>query len=428
MEIARMEGKRECLSLINQFLRDHCSSSSDSSSPPQTPLQLSDAIPDAGERREMKRKYHLQLRERVTANKSAAQRMEQQNIAQFYKPKYPAIFFTRSAITATAEEDEEAEEQQQQQQSSISNSNSSSLPLSPSSLSSASLSSPLIQLLDPTLLGIVCELRESSESQSSVSASTISRALLAKHQSFIANPIPCVFIFRVFSDDLCRMLIEESENYIEQALHSPHSGLLPIARPNSMNAYGLVLNAIGMRDCWTELMREVILPLANALLPAEQCRKQNNKNNKKTRSTEEQEEEEHEEQEQQQTWQFKSHHTFIIRYKSGEDINLATHIDDSVCLGKEGFEGARVYFHEIESGSGSDGSVRASYHTPHAEDGSCSHCQYQLQQQIGYGVLHVGHHIHGANSLTKGERSNVVIWCKNIERKTKKKDHVLLSD
>jgi hypothetical protein len=49
-------------------------------------------------------------------------------------------------------------------------------------------------------------------------------------------------------------------------------------------------------------------------------------------------------------FQFDAHHSFIVRYKVGEDIDLAKHVDDSevtvnVCLGKE-FEGTFKYIYQ----------------------------------------------------------------------------------
>ena len=245
-------------------------------------------------------------------------------------------------------------------------------------------------------------------------------------------------------------MIIESENYISQALSASNHGLLPIQRPNSMNSYGLILNTIGMRPFWTCFINQILKPISNVLLPAQiwrnyrdqgqdiqEMKTQNDKSddkkhdkpsesgskivetvkNKEMNDCDDGNDNDNSD-DCEQEWDFKSHHTFMIRYKQGEDIALETHIDASdvtlnVCLGKPGFEGAKVYFHNI-SGSIKDKEANKSYQSPHPEN-QCQYCTYKLFHKIGWGVLHIGKYVHGAETLTNGERCNVVIWAREYE-------------
>lgn len=108
------------------------------------------------------------------------------------------------------------------------------------------------------------------------------------------------FSFPLFNAEFCEKLIEESENY-------QNSGL-PVRRPNSMNAYGLIVNEIGLEGTMDHLQQQVLWPIARTLFPIEGCR-------------------------------FDGHHSFLVHYKIGEDLGLDMHTDDSdvtfnVCLGK----------------------------------------------------------------------------------------------
>eukprot|EP00808_Paulinella_micropora_P009460 g78539.t1 len=112
------------------------------------------------------------------------------------------------------------------------------------------------------------------------------------------------------------------------------------------------------------------------------------------------------------TQELNDHHTFLIQYEPGEDADLASHVDSSlitinVCLGKD-FTGGQLYFHGLK---GSTQSANDPYETPHpqAPEG-CKHCIALYTHQPGFAVIHLGRQIHGANRITSGLRSNVVIW------------------
>ena len=335
MDIAQMQNKPEILNMLNQFIYDNNSNDNND--------EEKSKVYDEQKRKSMKREYYLKIRERIKENEEKQDKSEQLNIAKHYKPKYPKLFFQNDEFFP-------------------------------------------IQLLDPTLLRLINELKDFTEIEDK-------QKIIKKYScdpiNFLEKPLDGIWVFRVFSNVLCNKLLLESENYIQQSLFSNNSGLLPIKRPNSMNSYGLVLNTIGMKKSWTYFIKQIIKPLSDLLLYHYLTN-----NNKE--------------------YLFTNHHTFIIRYKQGEDINLDTHIDASkvtlnICIGnqKEGFEGAFVYFHGLESGENN----KQLYQTPHPDD-NCKHCLYKLFHQIGFGVLHVGNYIHGTTTLQRGERSNVVIWCK----------------
>ena len=348
MDTARMCNKPNMLKILNQFIRSNIRENKGRLN------LLNDSMPNENHRKQMKRDYHLKIRERVQKKKEDKQKQQQMNIAKHYKPKYPKLFFQTKHEY---------------------------FPL---------------HLLDKTLLRLIKELNENESNLEQ------KMKIVEKYSkdpiNFLEEPLNGIWKFRVFEENLCNLLLEESENYIKESLYSANSGLLPITRPNSMNSYGLVLNSIGMTKAWNCFIDEIIKPLSDVLIPAQQFKQGRN--------------------EQNNGWIFKSHHTFMIRYKQGEDIHLDTHIDASavtlnVCIGnKPGFEGANVYFHSIANSE--QDKEQNEYQSPHPDD--CEHCRYELSHKIGYGVLHPGNFIHGTKTLTKGTRSNVVIWCKEYRK------------
>ena len=169
-----------------------------------------------------------------------------------------------------------------------------------------------------------------------------------------------VYSFPMFSSEMCNKIISESEDYAESKL--------PISRPNSMNNYGLVVNGIGMEGFIDAMQRDVLQPIASVLFPIEGCN-------------------------------FDGHHSFLVRYKAGEDLGLDIHTDDSdvtfnICLGKE-FTGSGL--------------------TVCGMMGSSEHRQfsYNYIHKIGHCIVHRGRHRHGADDIKTGERINLIIWNHN---------------
>ena len=143
---------------------------------------------------------------------------------------------------------------------------------------------------------------------------------------------PGIFAFLLLNDAYCDALMDE-------AAHFQASGL-PVARPNSMNNYGLILNEIGMEQAMDALQARVLSPVAEALFPAQGggC--------------------------------LDGHHSFIVQYSEGADLGLDMHTDDSdvtfnVCLGKE-FSGAGLQFCGVLGGPRT-ASAASSITTPRAD-------------------------------------------------------------
>ena len=91
----------------------------------------------------------------------------------------------------------------------------------------------------------------------------------------------------------------------------------------------------------------------------------------------------------------------MVEYKAGHDLGLDMHTDDSdvtlnVCLGRE-FTGAGLTF---------CGSM-----------GQPDHRRFSTQysHKRGYAVIHLGTKRHGADDITSGERTNLIIWNHNYK-------------
>ena len=175
------------------------------------------------------------------------------------------------------------------------------------------------------------------------------------------------YSFAFLKESFCDKLVEEAEHY--QA-----SGL-PVRRPNSMNAYGLILNEIGLEGTLDALQRRALQPLAAMLFPTEGCR-------------------------------FDAHHSFLVHYELGADLGLDMHTDDSdvtfnTCLGKN-FEGAGLSLCGVmgeDTDEGGGNRLRKLRHVYRHKKGRC--------------LVHLGRHRHGADDITSGERINLIVWNHN---------------
>jgi hypothetical protein len=197
---------------------------------------------------------------------------------------------------------------------------------------------------------------------------------------------PGLYQYRIFREEVCHQLMEEVDSFNAFVAATG----IEVRRPNSMNRYGLILNDIGFLRTMDDLMRRFVQPLTAAFFSERLGG----------------------------DFEFQSLHTFIVRYKMGEDLDLKTHADDSdmtlnICLGKD-FEGARLYFHQ-DSGcscgsSKSPEDIAEEFKYPHPE--TCRHCTFYYDHTPGVGLMHTGQHIHGVEKLTMGERSNLILWCR----------------
>jgi len=165
-----------------------------------------------------------------------------------------------------------------------------------------------------------------------------------------------LFSCKMFSDYFCELLIEEIDHFATTGLRA--------RRPNSMNNYGIILNEIGWRPMVNILQDNVLAKISARYWP--------------------------------HIAPFDGHHTFVVRYKSGEDLGLDMHTDASdvtfnLCLGKH-FTGCGLKFCGF---MGEADHRKHSYTYPH-EKGRC--------------CWHLGRLRHGADDIVEGERLNLIIW------------------
>eukprot|EP01124_Arcella_intermedia_P017909 TRINITY_DN24892_c0_g1_i1.p1 TRINITY_DN24892_c0_g1~~TRINITY_DN24892_c0_g1_i1.p1 ORF type:complete len:444 (+),score=112.93 TRINITY_DN24892_c0_g1_i1:20-1351(+) len=180
--------------------------------------------------------------------------------------------------------------------------------------------------------------------------------------SIMKEEHPGIYKFPILKPEFCDKLLEELEYFENYALNEMK---ILVRRPNSMNNYGLVLDDIGFVDHIDQFMKKYINPLRKLFFPQVEI--------------------------------LTNHHCFLVRYKSGEDVNLALHKDDSeltlnVCLGKS-FEGGTLCFYGTDKKKN--------------EEKKCT-----VEHTKGIGLLHLGHHWHEANKILAGERSNLILWCR----------------
>ena len=192
----------------------------------------------------------------------------------------------------------------------------------------------------------------------SASASTVEAAL----RGVLEEVSPGIYAFDMLTHEFCDRLLAELEHY--------EASGLPVARPNSMNNYGVILNTIGMEATMDDLQRKYVAPLAQMLFPVEG---------------------EH----------VDHHHAFMVTYKQGEDLGLDMHTDAcdvtlNVCLGRD-FTGAGLTFCGLRGVNGSH-ERKFSYRHEHVK---------------GRAILHLGNHRHGADDIVTGERFNLILWNKS---------------
>eukprot|EP00043_Microstomoeca_roanoka_P013669 m.134295 g.134295 ORF g.134295 m.134295 type:complete len:657 (-) comp15816_c0_seq1:165-2135(-) len=162
----------------------------------------------------------------------------------------------------------------------------------------------------------------------------------------------------------------EACNRLEREVQAFEASDLPKVRPNSMNNYGVVLDDIGLEQFFELMSEYVVQPLAHALLPLEV----------------------------HGAMPLDSHHAFIVQYRPDQDRFLDMHVDDSeVTLNvnlSDQFQGSALQFCGVL--------------------GTPSHRKQALQYQHvkGRAVLHAGMQRHGADSISTGYRSNLILWCR----------------
>jgi len=180
---------------------------------------------------------------------------------------------------------------------------------------------------------------------------------------------PRIYKFEIFKPEFCDYFLEELQ-LAEAKLVQQN---IPIHRPNSMNNYGIIIDELGYRSAIESLMKKYVLPISSLFYS------------------------------DYYGSSLDDHHCFMVRYKQGEDIDLALHIDDAeitlnVCLGKE-FTGGTLNFYGIKD-------------SPDQKK-----LNITIEHIKGVGLLHLGTHYHEANKIESGERCNLILWCRSTQFK-----------
>lgn len=160
---------------------------------------------------------------------------------------------------------------------------------------------------------------------------------------------PGVFTFHLFSRDECESFLRKMEKQPKQ-----HD------QPNSMNKYGKVITSTPLKILVARIQKTHIAPIAKKHFPEINTLKKNP-------------------------------YAFTINYDVKKQRSLSTHYDTSdvtlnVCLGGD-FAGGELVLYD--------------------EDAE----RFTLEQSIGRAVIHRGSHLHRAKPLTRGTRTNLVLWC-----------------
>ncbi|ELR12605.1 ankyrin repeat-containing protein [Acanthamoeba castellanii str. Neff] len=176
-------------------------------------------------------------------------------------------------------------------------------------------------------------------------------------RSLLEEVHPGIYSFPMLKLSFCDRLLEELD-------HLEQSGL-SLKRPNSMNAYGVILSDVGFKEMMHQLMRRYVCPLAT-LLYAEQGGDSLDRL-----------------------------HSFVVKYKIGEDLDLKEHVDDSevtlnVSLGKS-FAGGDLDFNGV-----------ANTPTSKNDHFTCGHSP-------GVAVLHLGSHWHSALKISECRRGKKTV-------------------
>lgn len=217
--------------------------------------------------------------------------------------------------------------------------------------------------------------------------------IVGGHNSRVEMLCPGVYrIADFFPPEVCGQLLKESEGINQWA----EENKFHVTRPNSMNRYGMILNDFGFMGAMHALMDQAVAPLTDdlGLLPRPCVAEAEEAVGGAKR--------------------FLSQHSFLVKYKAGEDEDLKTHRDDSditlnVCLGRS-FQGAGLYFHSDCNCSARSSTEFDEFTYPHPAD--CRFCTLRYQHTPGTAIFHVGRHVHGVDRLVEGERINLIMWCR----------------
>ncbi|XP_004690867.1 PREDICTED: 2-oxoglutarate and iron-dependent oxygenase domain-containing protein 2 isoform X5 [Condylura cristata] len=168
-----------------------------------------------------------------------------------------------------------------------------------------------------------------------------------------------IYRLPVFTAPFCQALLEELEHFEQSDM--------PKGRPNTMNNYGVLLHELGLDEPLVTPLREHFLQPLTALLYPDSG-----------------------------GGRLDSHRAFVVKYAPHQDRELGCHYDNAeltlnVALGKA-FTGGSLYFGGY-------------FQAP-----SALAKPLEVEHVVGQGVLHRGGQLHGARTLSTGERWNLVVW------------------
>ncbi len=159
---------------------------------------------------------------------------------------------------------------------------------------------------------------------------------------------PNIFVFDLFTPALCNQLLDKI-------------AAAPQVAPNSMNKYGTDLRGAGLQSWLRQLVKKHVAPLAKSYYPEVKA--------------------------------LKDPYGFTVDYRVGKQTALASHIDEpsavtlNVCL-RLGLE--------------TDSTLV--FTGPRWE-------RYEVAHRVGQAIVHRGHHLHRANAIKSGSRTNLIVWC-----------------
>jgi len=193
----------------------------------------------------------------------------------------------------------------------------------------------------------------------------------------IKNDAPGVVSFDCFSHEFCDKLLAEVDYYNDSGF--------PSRAPNSMNRYGVILNDIGMKPFFTELIQRFNLGIAARFFGDDRVRATTFNSEPTTTSD----------------WggsSINDHHTFVVQYEPDKDIHLDMHTDACDITFNFGltdanhFEGNDLVFCGM---LGTDVERKRTYGYSHVK-GRC--------------MMHSGKLRHGAQPIKSGKRSSLIMW------------------
>jgi hypothetical protein len=140
-----------------------------------------------------------------------------------------------------------------------------------------------------------------------------------------------------------------------------------------------------------------------------------------------------------------SHKAFTVLYELGCDLDLSCHFDNAevtlnVALA-EGFTGGDLFFLGMHGDDDNDGDKKEGKGTEEEKEAESQkegkedkrdgkeedadvvdkegRSLLRVQHRLGWGVLHRGRHMHGAEPLTSGRRCNLILWMRSSKVRNK---------